>query len=250
MIPIVSPPQHYNGTWTESPPTYQVKESPSQTLDPEDPRLVGSESGTKDPLPSGNSSETFADDLANVPISHQDVKSNDGKTIPPRGPSWIPLSRAFKQALPKPAHLPASTSTENVGNGQVTLSYVSCPWGPARPPLHWIGWRHITLPDNYVYFHNPTLRVTTDIDLRNPSKLDAVASYLRKGSIYESFFPYEGWEFLLIDSNAGKNRNLRPTIGGWANHAEKILTSASPSLPRPCEVSTAKTLSDDRTLVP
>ena len=110
-----------------------------------------------------------------------------------------------------------------------------------------MGWRHITLPDNSVYFYHQTLRVTTDIDLRTPSKLDAVTSYLQENSIDESFLPPEGWESWLVDSNVGRKHGLKP-ISSWVNHAEKILTFASPSLPQSREVSTAKTLDDDRAL--
>lgn len=110
-----------------------------------------------------------------------------------------------------------------------------------------MGWRHITLPDNSVYFYHQTLRVTTDIDLRTPSKLDAVTSYLQANSIDESFVPPEGWESWLVDSNVTKKRDPKP-ISSWVNHAEKILTFASPSLPQPREDGTVKTLDDDRKL--
>jgi len=112
-----------------------------------------------------------------------------------------------------------------------------------------MGWRHITLPDNSVYFYHPTLRVTTDIDLRIPNKLDAVTSYLQENSIDESFLPPEGWESWLVDSNVGKKHGLKP-ISSWVNHAEKIMSFASPSVPQSREVSTAKTLDDDRTFAP
>ena len=111
-----------------------------------------------------------------------------------------------------------------------------------------MGWRHITLPDNSVYFYHPSLRVTTDIDLRTPTKLDAVTSYLQENSIDESFLPPEGWESWLVDSNVGKKHGPKP-ISSWVNHAEKILTFASPSLPQSREISTAKALDDDRKLV-
>jgi hypothetical protein len=110
-----------------------------------------------------------------------------------------------------------------------------------------MGWRHITLPDNSVYFHHSTLRVTTDIDLRTPSKLDAITSYLQENSIDESFLPPEGWESWLVDSNVGKKANPKP-ISSWVNHAEKVLNFASPSIPHSLEVSNPKTLDDDRTL--
>lgn len=110
-----------------------------------------------------------------------------------------------------------------------------------------MGWRHITLPDNSVYFYHSTLRVTTDIDLRTPSKLDAITSYLQENSIDESFVPPEGWESWLVDSNVGKKAGPKP-ISSWVNHPERILTFASPSLPQSREVGNSKTLGDDRTL--
>ena len=96
-----------------------------------------------------------------------------------------------------------------------------------------------------MYFYHPTLRVTTDIDLRTPANLDAITSYLQENSIDESFLPPEGWESWLVDSTAGKKRSPKP-ISSWVNHAEKILTFASPSLPQPREVGNSKTLDDDR----
>lgn len=159
----------------------------------------------------------------------------------------IPTPSETRPLLPKPTHLEASASTKNVGDGQVALSYPLNPWETTRTPFQSMGWRHITLPDNSVYFYHPTLRVTTDIDLRTPNKLDAVTSYLQENSIDESFLPPEGWESWLVDSNVGKKYSLKP-ISSWVNHAEKILTFASPSLPQSREVSTAKALDDDRTL--
>jgi hypothetical protein len=115
-----------------------------------------------------------------------------------------------------------------------------------QTPLQLKGWRHITLPDNSVYFYHPTRRVTTDIDLRTPAKLDAITAYLEGHSIDESFVPPEGWESWLVDSNVGKKH---PTpISSWVNHSERILTFASPSLPQSREVSSSKTMDDDRTL--
>lgn len=109
-----------------------------------------------------------------------------------------------------------------------------------------MGWRHITLPDNSVYFYHPTLRVTTDVDLRIPNKLDSITSYLQENSIDESFLPPEGWESWLVDSSVGKKANPKP-ISSWVNHAERILTFASPSLSQSREVGSSRMLDDDRT---
>ena len=208
---------------------------------------MGSKSGTSDPPHLVNSSETFADDLASVPVSLQDVNSEDGETTPSSGSFWIPLSRAFRQALPKPAHLPASASTENVGNGQLTSSYPLDPRGVMRTPPQSMGWRQITLPNNYVYFHHSTLRVTTGINLRTPSKLNAVTSYLQERSINENSLPPGGWECWLVDFFVGKNHSPKSIGSGWVGHAERVLTFMSPSLPQFHEIGTDKTLGD-RTL--
>jgi len=165
----------------------------------------------------------------------------------------IPFEYSFllsetRPLLAKPTHLDASASTKSVGHGQVALSFPSNPWESTRTPLQSMGWQHITLPDNSVYFYHTTLRVTTDIDLRTPSKLDAVTSYLQANSIDESFLPPEGWESWLVDSDVGKKRGPKP-ISSWVNHAEKILTFASPSIPQSREVSTAKTFDDDGKLM-
>jgi len=171
------------------------------------------------------------------------------RCILPRGAfdySFLPSET--RPLLPKPTQFDAQASTKSVGNSQVALSYPSNPWETTRTPLQTMGWRHITLPDNSVYFYHPTLRVTTDIDLRLPSKLDAVTSYLQENSIDESFLPPEGWESWLVDSNVGKKHNPKP-ISSWVNHAGKILSFASPSLPQSHEVGTARMLDDDRMLI-
>src|SRR5579872_6926587 len=93
--------------------------------------------------------------------------------------------------LPRSSNLDTPANAKGDGNGQVVLSYPSNPWEATRTPLQTMGWRHITLPDNSVYFYHPRLRVTTDIDLRAAAKLDAVTSYLRENSIDESFSPPE-----------------------------------------------------------
>jgi hypothetical protein len=58
-----------------------------------------------------------------------------------------------------------------------------------------LGWRHITLPDNTVYyFVHADMRVTTDIDLRVSKKLDNVTVYLQHNHPAENGIPPEGWE--------------------------------------------------------
>ena len=47
----------------------------------------------------------------------------------------------------------------------------------STPLLHNLGWIEYVLPDASSYYVHPTMRVTTDIDLRNTKKLEAVTSY-------------------------------------------------------------------------
>ena len=217
-----------------------MKEIPSRVLDAEVIGLTCSKPKTKDPLSSVNSLGAVADDLTNAPPSLQDVKSRDGETPPPRGPSRVSLSKAT-HTVPQPTHLDVSASTKNIDSVQVVSKHQPDLWKVGRRPFQSLGWRCITLPENSVYFHHPTLLVTTNIDLRIPDKLDAVIFYLQN-SADESFFPLEGCEGWLVDSNIGKP-NVKPT-SGWVNHAEKTLTFAPL---QSGEVSTAKSSDDDRT---
>lgn len=189
-----------------------------------------------------------------LPAAHEVIKNRSLHTVPSSyslgasktAPHVLEMDET-RPLLPKPTHPDpdGSSGTKNLSNGQVMLSYPSNPWEATRTPLQSMGWRHITLPDNSVYFYHLTLRVTTDIDLRTPNKLDAITSYLQENSIDESFLPPEGWESWLVDSTVGKKRNPRP-ISSWVNHAERILTFASPSLPDSREITNSKSLDDDR----
>jgi len=113
-VPITPPQQHANGTWTKSPLTYRMKESPARAPDPEHLKIVWSKSESKDPLPSVNSLEGIVDDLTNVPFSLQDVKSEDGETPPPTAPSRMSLSevtRAFQQVPANSRPIPPLSSS-------------------------------------------------------------------------------------------------------------------------------------------
>lgn len=144
--PIAPPQQHANGTWSKSPLTYRMKESPSRAPDPEHLKIVWSKSETKVPLPSVNSLEGIADDLANVPFSLQDVKSEDGETPPPTAPSRMSLSevtRAF-QRVPTSSRPPPPPSSTISSPPERQHSFTGQPptqqqtnrpsYGPTYPP--------------------------------------------------------------------------------------------------------------------
>jgi hypothetical protein len=57
-----------------------------------------------------------------------------------------------------------------------------------------LGRRHITLPDNTIYFVHTDMHVTTDIDLRVSKKLDNVIACLQHNHPAENGIPPEGWE--------------------------------------------------------
>jgi len=93
--------------WTKS----LVKESPVRQPDPEQLKLLWSQTSEKADVPGVNSLEGIADDLPSVPFTFQEVKSEDGETPPPTGsngpgPSRMSLhdvTRAFQQVPPPPA---------------------------------------------------------------------------------------------------------------------------------------------------
>ncbi|KAH9046491.1 hypothetical protein EDB84DRAFT_672295 [Lactarius hengduanensis] len=88
-----------------------VKESPVRQPDPEQLKLLWSQTSEKADVPAVNSLEGIADDLPSVPFTFQEVKSEDGETPPPTvsngsGPSRMSLhdvTRAFQQVPPPPA---------------------------------------------------------------------------------------------------------------------------------------------------
>jgi hypothetical protein len=96
------------------------------------------------------------------------------------------------------------------------------PWASGTSLLQTLGWRHIILPDNTVYFVHSGMRLTTDVDLRVAKKLEAMTTYLQHSQPAEDVLPPEGWELWLAD--ASKTKNDFTPVRSWINHAEKILS--------------------------
>ena len=97
----------------------------------------------------------------------------------------------------------------------------------ASHTLHTLGWAEYVLPDSSFYYHHSALRVTTDIDLRNPRYLQHVTEYLERRLPRDTLMPPpEGWELWLRSASVAK-KELQP-MQSWVNHNMRILTSEPP----------------------
>lgn len=90
------------------------------------------------------------------------------------------------------------------------------------PRLHNLGWIEYFLPDGTVYYVHPTLRVTTDIDLRSIKKLDAVTAYFEH---HKESAP-QGIEMWLRDAGTAK-RGLVPVVY-WIEHSKRAVSIIGP----------------------
>jgi hypothetical protein len=90
------------------------------------------------------------------------------------------------------------------------------------------GWLEYVLPDSTVYYIHPSMRVTTDIDLRNPQRLQAVSTY------------FEGDAFGMAGKGAGKgcemwlrdvskNRVDFHPVRMWVDHGRRQVSFDPPS---------------------
>ncbi len=97
----------------------------------------------------------------------------------------------------------------------------------ATHTLHTLGWAEYVLPDSSFYYHHVGLRVTTDIDLRNPRHLQQVTEYVEKKLPRDtSMPPPQGWE-LWLKSGTVQHNNFRPNQS-WVNHKLRIITAEPP----------------------
>ncbi|KAL0950327.1 hypothetical protein HGRIS_010298 [Hohenbuehelia grisea] len=103
----------------------------------------------------------------------------------------------------------------------------------SEPRLHHFGWIEYVLPDASFYYVHPTLRVATDIDLRNVKKLDAVTKHLeiKNSSTGYGYGATNGWELWLREMDEGKKRKGKDEMAFlkcWIDHKRRILTYNSP----------------------
>ncbi|KAI9445471.1 breast carcinoma amplified sequence 2-domain-containing protein [Lactarius indigo] len=94
-----------------------VKESPVRQPDPEQLKLLWSQTSEKADVPAVNSLEGIADDLPSVPFTFQEVKSEDGETPPPTVSNGSgPLANVFARGNPS---IPTgATSTRGLHHSQ------------------------------------------------------------------------------------------------------------------------------------
>ena len=79
------------------------------------------------------------------------------------------------------------------------------------------------MPDGTVYYMHPTLRVVTDIELRNQKKLDAVTSYFEDDeSLKRGKSAGKGREMWLRDAETKKGR-FRP-LRMWVDHKARSVS--------------------------
>jgi hypothetical protein len=159
------------------------------------------------------------------------------ETLPLLG-SQVPPQTSYLQAntlQPEAAHLNVSGfsgSTSSVGWPQIKPA----PSHTSTPRLHHLGWIEYTLPDATSYYSHPTLRVTTDVDLRSITKLDAITAYLESRRSHDGSGTPPGFELWLKEGavtngkSTRKKRGLGRTKGfvpirQWVDHRKRTVTS-------------------------
>jgi hypothetical protein len=89
-----------------------------------------------------------------------------------------------------------------------------------------LGWMEYALPDSSFYYFHGLTRCVTDVDLRDPRKLDAVTGYIDR--IIEEA-PGPDWDCWLRDVSALKDQFEPWTL--WAQHSSKVITDVGPNRP-------------------
>ncbi|PIL37575.1 hypothetical protein GSI_01269 [Ganoderma sinense ZZ0214-1] len=191
-----------------------VQEAPTPIMFPLPPMtdVIGSQSSRQVQAPASSYSlgerdgaslaETLNHDTdERIPLLQHAAPHPRGKTPPSRG---------------KTAHIVATFAS-----GPITAELA------ATHTLHTLGWAEYVLPDSSFYYHHVGLRVTTDIDLRNPRHLQQVTEYVEKKLPREtSMPPPQGWE-LWIKSGTVQHNTFHPNQS-WVNHKLRIITAEPP----------------------
>ncbi|KAI0658603.1 hypothetical protein C8Q70DRAFT_917273 [Cubamyces menziesii] len=134
--------------------------------------------------------------------------------------------------MPLLGHIGQKSATRAKSNDILAIPY---PSGPvtgdlaATRAIRSLGWTEYVLPDSSHYYYHATQRITTDIDLRNPKKLQVVTEYVEKKLLNETTMPPpEGWELWLKD--VGVMRHEVVPVKSWVNHKLRIITSEPPPI--------------------
>ncbi|TFK46997.1 hypothetical protein OE88DRAFT_1637432 [Heliocybe sulcata] len=89
------------------------------------------------------------------------------------------------------------------------------------------GWTEYPLPDGSSYYMHADMRVVTDINLRDPKKLDAVSTYFEQKTPEELALPPADWEMWLREAHGKGKHGLLP-VRHWINHEAKVLSFSPP----------------------
>jgi hypothetical protein len=92
--------------------------------------------------------------------------------------------------------------------------------------LETCGWVEYTRTDNSVYFHHPTLCVTTDVNMMDPDNMEAVVALLN-GSDGDVDLPQKDWELWLRHDETSTHGFF--ATRAWIHHAERIFSDQCPS---------------------
>ncbi|KAG1807296.1 uncharacterized protein BJ212DRAFT_757624 [Suillus subaureus] len=156
----------------------------------------------------------------------------------PGRPSTPPIVTTFSQPSPSPESYHSHTfgvshptpqraqPARLEGNGSAhTYSY-----GSVSRPYASRGWIEQALPHGGKYFVNPRIQATTDVDLRNLSKLDAVMSVVETAGSAP-----EGCEMWAREGPVVKRGWRRQKMAGgpvisWVDHRIRRVSSGIPSV--------------------
>lgn len=120
-----------------------------------------------------------------------------------------------------PEHEPAHPVTVYFQPGNSSI------WPTPARNFEAFGWKEIMLPDSSFYYSHPDLHVTTDIDMRNYVKMEAVTAYLGgRDTDDQGVLPSEGWELWLKDAALSKDEFIPGRA--WVNHAKRVISLEKP----------------------
>lgn len=90
-----------------------------------------------------------------------------------------------------------------------------------------LGWLEYVLPDATLYYVHPTLRVTTDIDLRQPKNLDAVTTFFDRQKDAGEHSVGGGMELWLREAPEPASKKKRGDwfvpLKAWVDHRKKTV---------------------------
>lgn len=157
---------------------------------------------------------------------------HDTEYVPHQQPAKTLLTITHSERMPLLGHAGPKSASRAKASDAIAIPF---PSGPvtgelaATNTIRTLGWKEYVLPDSSYYYHHSALRITTDIDLRNPKKLQVVTEYVEKRLRREGTVPPpEGWELWLKDVGVTKHEVI--PVKSWVCHKLRIITSEPPPI--------------------